>query len=78
MIWNLILNKLVDQYNNTYHRSIGSKNSIDGDCSALTEEIESGHKATKFKVGNRVKITRYNNISSKGYTKKLVKRNICY
>ena len=77
MVWNLILNKLVDQYNNTYHGSIG-KNSIDGDYSALTEKIESDHKATKFKVGNRVKITRYNNISSKGYTKKLVKRNICY
>ena len=33
------LNKLVDEYNNTYHRSIGKK-PIDADFSALTKEIE--------------------------------------
>ena len=32
------LNKLVDEYNNTYHLSIGKK-SIDADFSALTKEI---------------------------------------
>ena len=33
------LNKLVDEYNNTYNRSIG-KTTIDADYSALIEEIE--------------------------------------
>ena len=31
------LNKLVDQYNNTYHHSINKK-LINADCSALTEK----------------------------------------
>ena len=33
----LYLNKLVDQYNNTYHHSI-NKNPIKADYSALTEQ----------------------------------------
>ena len=61
------MNELIDEYNNTYHRSIGKK-SIDADYSALTEKIESSHEAYKFKVGNRVRITKYKNIFSKGYT----------
>ena len=51
------LNKQVDEYGNTYHCSI-SKNPADADFSALTEEIESSHKAPKFKVGDRVRITK--------------------
>ena len=50
------LNKLVDEDNNTYHCYIG-KRPIHADYSALTEEIESGLKAPKFKVGDRVRIT---------------------
>ena len=30
---------------------------------------ESSHKSHKFKVGGRVRITKYKNIFSKGYTK---------
>ena len=60
------LNKLVDQYNNTYHHSTGKK-PINADYSALTEKIETNPKAPKFK--DRVRITKYKNIfSSKGYT----------
>ena len=55
------LNKLADEYNNTYHRSIGKK-TIDADYSALTEEIETNLKAPKFKVGDRVKITMFRRI----------------
>ena len=58
------LNKLVDQYNNTHHNSIGKK-PVDGDYSAFTEEIET---ESKFKVGDRVKITKYKNIFNKGYS----------
>ena len=50
------LNKLVDEYNNTYHRSIG-KEPIYTDYSGLTEEIESSHKASQFKVGDRTRET---------------------
>ena len=61
------LNKLVDQYNNTYHHCINKK-PINADYSALTEKIEKKHKAPKFKVNDRVRITKCKNIFSKGYT----------
>ena len=60
------LSKLVDKYNNTYHHSIG-KRSIDADYSALTEEIGTNPKSPTFKVGDRVRITKYKNILSKSY-----------
>ena len=44
------------------------KKPIDADYTALTEEIESSHKAPKFKVAGRVRITKYKNNFSKGYT----------
>ena len=62
------LNKLVDQYNNTYHYSINKK-LVNADYSGLTEKIETNPKAPKFKVNDRVRITKYKNIFSKGYTK---------
>ena len=60
------LNKLVDQYSNTYHRSIGKK-PIDAGHFDLTEEIKSSYKALKFKVGDRVRVTKYKNLFSKDY-----------
>ena len=62
------LNKLVDECNNNYHRFIGRKPD-NADYSALTEEIESSHKSSKFKVSDTVRITKYKNIFSKVYTK---------
>ena len=61
------LNKLVDQYNNTYHRSINKK-PINADYSALTKKNETNHKAPKFKVNDWVRITKYKNIFIKGKT----------
>ena len=63
------MNKLADEYHNTYHRSVGKK-PIHADYFPLIEEIQSSHKAPKFKVGDRVRITKYNNIFSKDSTKK--------
>ena len=34
----------------------------------MTLKIETNHKAHKFKVNDRVRITKYKNIFSKGYT----------
>ena len=61
------LNKIVDQYNNTYHHSITRK-PIYADYFALTEKLETNHKAPKFKVNDKVRITKYKNMFSKGYT----------
>ena len=60
------LKKLADQYN-TYHHSL-SKKPINADYSASTENIESNPNAPKFKLNDRVRITKYKNIFSKGYT----------
>ena len=54
------LNKLVDEYNNTYHPSIGKK-PIDADYSALTAEIEMNPKTPKFKISDSLRITTYKN-----------------
>ena len=62
------LNKLADQYNNTYHHSIGKKKTVYADYSALTKYIEPICNALKLKVGDRVRITKYKNIFSEGYT----------
>ena len=60
-------NNLVDQDNKTYNHSIGKK-PINADCSTLTENIGTNPRATKFKFKNndRIKITNYKNIFSKG------------
>ena len=61
------LNKLIDQYNNTYHSSFNKK-PVNADYSALTEKIETNLKTPKFKVNDRVRITKYKNIFSKDCT----------
>ena len=60
------MNKPVDQYNNAYHHSISTK-SINTDYSALVEKIETNPEVPKFKVHDRVSITKYKIIFSKGY-----------
>ena len=67
------LNKLVDEYNNTYHHSIGKK-LFHADYSALTEEIKSSHKAPKFKVGDRVRIYMYKKLFQQSLHPKLFKK----
>ena len=64
----LYLNKLVDQYNNNYYRHFINKKAINADYSAFTEKIETNPKAPKFKVNDRVRITKCKHIFSKGYT----------
>ena len=61
------LNKLVDQYNNTYHHSINRK-LINVDYSTLTKRIETNSKAPKFKFIDIVRITNYKNSSNRRYT----------
>ena len=61
------MNKLVEQYNNTYHHYI-NKNPINADYSTLTEKIETNPKTPKFKVNDKFRISKYKNVSSKSYT----------
>ena len=61
------MDKLVDQYNKPYHHSINKK-PINADYSALIKKIETNPKAPKFKVNDRIKITKYKNIFSESCT----------
>ena len=61
-------NKVVHEYNDTYHHYINKK-PINIDYSVLTKKIETNPEAPKFKVNDRVRIIKYKNIFSKGYTK---------
>ena len=62
------LDKLVDEFNHTFHHSI-VKTLIHANYSALSQEIEINLNAPKFKVGCRVRITKHKSIFSKCYTK---------
>ena len=61
------LNKIVDQYNNTYHHAMKTK-PINSDYFASTKNFDSNPKTPKFRANDRARITNSKNIFSKGYT----------
>ena len=63
------LDDILDEYNNTYHRTIKMKpiDVTDNTYVDFTKEVND--KDPKFKVGDRVRISKYKNIFAKGYTK---------
>ena len=62
-----VLNDVVDEYNNKYHKTIKMKPiDVKNDSFAEYNE-ESKEKDPKFKVGNHVRISKYKNIFTKGY-----------
>ena len=63
-----ILNDIIDEYNNAYHRTIKMKPIDVGDDSFAEYNEESNEKDSKFKVGDHVKISNYKNVFAKGYT----------
>ena len=63
-----VLHNMVNEYNNTVHRSI-KMSSIDVRSDSYAEHNEdSNEKEPKFKVGGHVRISKYKNIFAKGYT----------
>ena len=48
------------------------KKPIDAEYYALTENIKAIFRALKFKVGDRVRIFKYNNVFNKGYTEEMI------
>ena len=63
------LNKLVAQHNNT------SQNHINANDFTLTEAIETSPNTHQFKVNDKVRMTKYENIFSKGYIDSVLKTN---
>ena len=63
-----VLDDIVNKYNNTVHRTIKMK-PIDVTSDSYAEYNEdSNEKDPKFKVGDRVRISKYKNIFAKRYT----------
>ena len=63
-----VLDNIVDEYNNTYHRTI-KKNLIDVKSDSFAEySEESNEKNPKSKVGNHVRTAKYKKFFVKGYS----------
>ena len=62
------LDDIVDEYNNTYHRTIKMKPVDVKDNTYIDFKKEVNDKDPKFKVGDHVRISKYKNIFTKGYT----------
>ena len=62
------LDDIVNEYNNTYHRTIKMK-SVDVKNNAYIDSSKKvNDKDPKFEVGDHVRISKYKNIFAKGYT----------
>ena len=61
------LDDIVDEYNNTYHRTIKMKPVDVKDNTYIDFKKEVNDKDPKFKVGDHVRISKYKNIFAKGY-----------
>ena len=66
-IYFYVLNDIVDEYNNTYHKTIKMKPIDVGDDSFAEYNEESNEKDPKFKVDGHVRISKYKNIFAKRY-----------
>ena len=62
------LDDIVDEYNNTYHTAIEMKPIDVRDNTYINTDKETNDKDPKFKVGDRVRISKYKNFFAKGYT----------
>ena len=62
------LDDIVNEYNNTYHRTIKMKPVDVKDNPYIDSNKEVNDKDPKFKVDDHVRISKYKNIFTKGYT----------
>ena len=62
------LDDIVNEYNNTYHRTIKMKPIDVKDNTYINVDNEVNDRDPKFKMGDYVKISKYKNIFSKDYT----------
>ena len=62
------LDDIVNEYNNTYHTTIKMKPIDVKDNTYINTDKDANDKDPKFKVGDRVRISKYKNIFGKRYT----------
>ena len=72
------LDDIVDEYDNTYHTTIKMKPTDVKDNTYINTNKETNDEDPKFKVGDRVRISKYRNIFAKGYTPNWSEKNIYY
>ena len=68
-----VLDDIVDEYNNTYHKTIKMKpvdvkNDSFAEYKGIASNEESNGKDLKFKVCDHVRISKFENVFAKGYT----------
>ena len=62
-----VLVDIVDEYNNTYHKTIKMK-PVDVESDSFVEcDEKSNEKDPKIKVGDHVRISKFQNLFAKGY-----------
>ena len=62
------LDDIVNEYNNTYHTTIKMKLIDVKDNTYINTDKEINNKDSKFKVGDRIRISKYKNIFAKDFT----------
>ena len=62
------LDDIVHKYNNTYHTTVKIKTIDVKDNTYINTDKETSDKDPIFKIGDRVRISKYKNIFAKGYT----------
>ena len=62
------LDNIVNECNNTYHRTIKMKPVDVKDNTFFYFEKKVNNKDPKFKIGDHVRISKYKNVFAKGYT----------
>ena len=62
------LDDIVNEYNNTYHTAIKMKPIDVKDNTYINTDKKINNKDPKFEVGDCVRISKYKNIFTKGYT----------
>ena len=65
------LDDIVNEYNNTYHRTIKMKPTEVKDNTYIDSIKEVNDKDPKFKVGDHIRISKYKNIFAERYTPNL-------
>ena len=71
------LDDIVNEYNNTYHKTIKMKPADVKDNTFIDSIKEVNDKDRKFQVGDHVRISKYKNIFAKGYTPYWSERSFC-
>ena len=63
-----VLDDIVDEYNNAFHKTIKMRPIDVGDDSFAEYNEESNEKDPKFKVDDHVQISKFQNVFAKRYT----------